>query len=141
MIKRDGYEFSKILRDVLIEHLDGKPIKFSLPHSVRRHAARILINRKLLKGDRTFQPYHTVITDKGRAELAKMLADYADALFRVGYGDPANDVTVNGGAFLGEPEIEKREVSGRFGKVQALSLGWIAKDEESGNVFDDEIGC
>jgi hypothetical protein len=83
------------MRDVLIEHIDGPvPIirgcNISGPNAktiaTRYKSVWALMDRGLLEKDRDFAPRFTIITDDGRTELAKALADWADALVRAGYG-------------------------------------------------------
>lgn len=81
------------MRDVLIEHIDG-PVPVEVPTgprgghharevALRARTIRALINNRLLRGKTDSpRPTHTVITMAGRAELAEVLADWADALVR-----------------------------------------------------------
>jgi hypothetical protein len=85
------------MRDVLIEHLDGRPVPIILIWNARSTAesARIhhrsrtvgsLIERGLLRTNRVgsrLRPTHTILTDDGREQLAAALGDWADALSRV----------------------------------------------------------
>jgi hypothetical protein len=82
------------MRDVLIEHIDGPvPIVRTTDFTgIEAHAMATryksvwaLLDRGLLKKDRELVPKFTIITEPGRAELAKALADWADALVRAGY--------------------------------------------------------
>jgi hypothetical protein len=85
--------FTPELRDILIEHMEGKPIPFDAPmRSVRRRLTRILLTRGFLQPLGTMEePSETVMTERGHDALCAMLGDYADALFRAGYGDLAHD--------------------------------------------------
>jgi hypothetical protein len=82
------------MRDVLIEHIDGPVPIFRACHSkidakamgIRYKSVWSLMDRGLLTKDRPCAPRFTIITDLGRDELAKALADWADALVRAGYG-------------------------------------------------------
>jgi hypothetical protein len=82
------------MRDVLIEHIDGpvqivRACNISGPAahrmSLRWKSVWALMDRDLLRTDQTSPPRYTVITETGRAELAKALADWADALVKAGY--------------------------------------------------------
>lgn len=82
------------MRDVLIEHLDNQPVAVLIPTDTTdgleasRRAARlrtttVLVSAGLLRRKK----HHTVITEEGRAMLAKVLGDWADALARAGWND------------------------------------------------------
>ncbi len=85
---------SSKMRDVLIDHLDGAAvpiIKISelsgldASRAADRHlTTRALILRGFLKhnSNRAKAPTHTLITEAGRAELAALLGEYADAIVR-----------------------------------------------------------
>jgi len=81
------------LREVLIEHMDGKIVPFdALPHTTRRRTLGILVTGGYLRSvGNVFPPKATQITDRGRGALSDLLADYADCLERAGYYDDAND--------------------------------------------------
>lgn len=100
--RRTEIRFSIRMREVLIAHLDGIPVpvplmkkqlpgrtrasKRAIPNSWVANTTYQLINRDLL----TYHPTRlgfTVITDKGRRTLAELLADYVEALARVGAMD------------------------------------------------------
>lgn len=78
------------MRDVLIEHMDGRKVPVnrkagsSYWRTMNSCLARKLIEYRRQRGkEGTHHPEFTVITDAGRSELAKALADWADALVRV----------------------------------------------------------
>lgn len=81
----ESHALTRDLRDVLIEHLDGKEVPLSSvePKSRRQRTFSVLRTMRMLRGVPEEMPRHTIITDKGRHELAKMLADYADAFLRI----------------------------------------------------------
>jgi hypothetical protein len=72
------------MRDVLIGHIDG-PMEF-LPRdrdpSNHSSVVRALLSRKLLHADNPNRPGYTFITNDGKRELCKALANWADALTR-----------------------------------------------------------
>jgi hypothetical protein len=111
IFRRDKYGFGCLLRDILIEHLDGSKVDFrhATPQSIRRRAIMVLLERRLIEGDDRAKPTWTVITYKGRRQLAKVLADYAEALIRAGNGDLEDDASLNS-----------------FESIRTISLGWIA---------------
>ena len=74
------------MRDILIEHMDGKQVVIRQGGGAYWTTLYGLINRGLVRFDRTPHPRYTIITDAGRTELAKALADWADALSRAGCG-------------------------------------------------------
>lgn len=80
-------------RDVLIEHIDGRPVPIIVPTSVdpidrpamgcRYKATAALLKRGFLRTDGSgARPAATVITEAGRMKLASELADWADAIQR-----------------------------------------------------------
>jgi hypothetical protein len=82
------------MRDVLIEHIDGPvPIVRAgnlsgarcKAEAIRYKSVWALMDRGLLIQRPGFSPRFTIITEAGREELAKALADWADALVRAGY--------------------------------------------------------
>ena len=81
------------LRNVLIEHMDGKIVPFgALPHTQRRRLFGILVTGGYLRSvGNVFPPNATQITERGRGALSDLLADYADCLERAGYYDDAHD--------------------------------------------------
>ena len=92
---------TQTMRNVLIDHMDGKAIRYRIckddtpsqrhAHWLKRRAIESL--RKLGHLQRAEQRSgYTVITDKGRALLSWLLADYAEALLRAG----SIDMTVQG---------------------------------------------
>jgi hypothetical protein len=81
------------MRDVLIRHLDGNEVIIirsamvkdnyeAWQASAAMNTTQALLARGLLRPVGSHKPYATVITDSGRAELAKALADWADAMVR-----------------------------------------------------------
>jgi hypothetical protein len=114
---RDRYGFACTLRDILIEHLDGAAVDFrrAEPHSTRRRAIMVLLGRGLIEAEDRARPASTTITEKGRQEMCKLLADWADALLQVGYGDPVDD---------------KSEKIGSFGTtLNEVSLAYVAEQK------------
>jgi hypothetical protein len=84
----DGLSISQ--RNVLIQHIDG-PVDVDLTDPKRRKSWRSLVDLKLLKSDGLepaiaplFRPRRCVLSWNGRQVVAKILADYADALVRAG---------------------------------------------------------
>jgi hypothetical protein len=83
---------SRKMRDVLIDHLDGRevPIIHATEASgmeardlaLKQHTTSALLHRRLLKIDGKLPPRTTTITESGRSELCRALADWADALAR-----------------------------------------------------------
>jgi hypothetical protein len=72
------------MREVLIAHLDGELVPIRPGCASREHRAFLnLIDRKMLEAVPKETPRHSVITDKGREELAGLLADYAETLLKV----------------------------------------------------------
>ena len=89
------------MRDVLIEHLDGRQVKIVNAKDYMGLEARGMQDRQITVAAllrrhwirATFK--HTVITEKGRAALARCLGEYADALSRAaatGYYAPPRPV-------------------------------------------------
>lgn len=78
------------MRDVLVAHLDGAVVRIPDPDECSGHKANIaqaLRSTTMALVDRGFltkasRPRHTVITETGRFELAKLLAEYAEVLLR-----------------------------------------------------------
>ena len=103
------------LRDVLLEHLDGRLIPMtSHPRQSRRNRAfRNLVACGLLKYWPEGQPEYSIITDRGREELAHMLADYAEVLTRV--------------ALMQNDELADRSGLGQFpqGGTKAFNRGSV----------------
>jgi hypothetical protein len=92
---------SSNMRDVLIDHLDGREVPIMRVSELRgfRGAAggdrlrttQALLARGFLKTDGVQgrrAPVHTTITEAGRAELCALLGEYADALVRARFGMP-----------------------------------------------------
>lgn len=80
---------SAIMRDVLIEHLDGVEVPFLAHQRYGEGLVSVQIRSRirttealLLRGyiRKTASKKHTVITHDGRLILGKLLADYAEAL-------------------------------------------------------------
>jgi hypothetical protein len=82
---------SKVMRDVLIEHIDGRPVRIKpaktdrTEHAdqqlmVKRKTIHALIERGYLETVVNAKSCDTVITTKGREELCAALADWAEAL-------------------------------------------------------------
>lgn len=83
---------SRTMRDVLIRHLDGL---VKMPFGRDEKLERTATVQCILKGwlERVVDaPDHTRITADGRAALAAVLADWADAFLRAGYGGAPADV-------------------------------------------------
>ena len=97
---------SSSMRDVLLEHIDGRGVEIlsagaaigldAVQYRNRAHTVSALMHRGLLKVGRPSLPdgsplyckaTYTFITDAGRAALAKLLAEYAETLIRAGYSD------------------------------------------------------
>ena len=85
---------SRAMRDVLIEHLEGREVPIvhrplkgleASEASIRRTTIQALINRGLLRTDNRSMSRVTIMTPNGRAVLTEILADWADALERAGY--------------------------------------------------------
>ena len=113
---RDRYEFIRLLRDILIQHLDGAKVEMDQGRgSRRRRAVMVLLERRLIVADDRARPTFTVITEKGRAELARLLADYADTLTKI---------KASGG------KVGLSYVS-NFEALRVLSLSWIAANRPS----------
>jgi len=103
-----------LFRDLLIQHIDGTRIEFPGKYSRLRKLTRVLIERGCLEPiGNPADPACTLITNKGRAELAKALArqaeelsaaidDYSDALSRVGLDALAQQVKAARWPFRGE---------------------------------------
>lgn len=85
------------VRELLIEHIDGRPVLLSrhspspattfgdrIAWTARSRMVRSLLDQKLLQSRVCADGVgmETVITEKGRAALAKALADWADAICR-----------------------------------------------------------
>lgn len=115
--RNDRVRFGHIIRDILIEHMDGKKVDFrhAAPHSPRRRAIRVLLDRGHVSTEDRGSPDATTITEKGRRELANILADYADALLRAAYGSPIDP----------RPAVMVRPA------LVALSWEWIAEHGEA----------
>jgi hypothetical protein len=81
---------STTMRDVLIEHLDGAAVPIVRRPGDRDRVVKALILRGLLKvnSNQAKAPTHTLITEPGRAELAALLGEYADAIVRAKFQMP-----------------------------------------------------
>ena len=86
---------SAIQRDILIEHLDGRPVTLIRPpvghdadkdrraRIIWRHTIQALLTRGFLETRKADKwRMETVITEAGRAALARELAQWADKLWR-----------------------------------------------------------
>lgn len=79
-------------RDVLIEHMDGRRVpvmtaaSFTGQEAITASRRLVTLNSLLRLGylstGNQIKPRYTVITDRGRAVLAKVLAEYAEILHR-----------------------------------------------------------
>lgn len=69
------------IRDILIEHIDG-PVRIDLSELNRFNRLKSCRIAGLVTYDRPFRPTESRITEKGRAILAKTLADWAEALIK-----------------------------------------------------------
>jgi hypothetical protein len=87
---------SRPQRDVLIAHLDGVAVPIvrnaagvigmtASEVACRFHTTGALIIRGLLRTDNKIKPTHTFITEEGRKIIARLLADWAEALTRAHY--------------------------------------------------------
>lgn len=81
-------------RNVLVDHMDGTAVRYTVPHTAQGAVRKALWAKKtsqlglVQKGFLQWQgSQYTVITQKGRAELAKILADYAEVLVKAGYAN------------------------------------------------------
>ena len=88
LLDKESLSLVRVVRSVLIEHLDGRRIPFiafgSVPRFSRTRAVRMLLTYRMLR----LEGCNTSITEKGRAALAEMLADWADALASAEWADP-----------------------------------------------------
>lgn len=78
-------QITPFMRDVLIDHIDGGRVPFSVQDQLRERSTRALLLRGLLKFDQVGPPIrvkYTLLTPAGRRALGALLADYADALAR-----------------------------------------------------------
>lgn len=83
---------SRTMRDVLIDHLDCRAVPILRPsdssgqdardRSVRHSVTEALIVRGLLRTDHRYKPQTTIMTEAGRAALAAVLADWAEAIVK-----------------------------------------------------------
>jgi hypothetical protein len=83
-------EVSRSMRDVLIEHLDGKMVHINAVVGYDAGRRKLVIGAALSRGwiktcGSEVRPTHTQITDAGRTALAKILGEYADVLYRAGF--------------------------------------------------------
>jgi hypothetical protein len=92
-----GRRFTTLKRDFLIRHIDGAQVPLPekrvgklqhVPHGEGR--VNIIATKMVEEGllewrGRRDGTHATVITQKGREVLGRILADHADALFRAGY--------------------------------------------------------
>lgn len=70
------------MRDLLIEHIDGDCVQVVLREVARMNLVKGAERLGFLRFDRKPRPRKSWLTEKGRAILAKALADWADALVR-----------------------------------------------------------
>ena len=85
---------TRTVREALIAHMDGHAVPYIvISHddgmaasqaAAKATTIRALIARGWLRPDRCIKPKHTYITELGRAELTRLLAEYADVLTRAG---------------------------------------------------------
>ncbi len=117
---RYRYSFAVILRDILIEHLDGAAVDFRLaePHSARRKAIMVLLERGFIDAKDRARPSCTTVTEKGRQEMCRLMANWADALLKIGYGDPVDDKS-------DIPLPYKNPSPGSFEAVRLMSLAYV----------------
>lgn len=99
-------KFGRAVRDALVSHLDGNRVPFPPEHTRERRAARFLIARDLVEPiGKIAAPSCTLITDKGRAALAGVLAslidqlsatldEYGDLIERIGLPHIAGQITM-----------------------------------------------
>ncbi len=91
---------SSKMRDVLIDHLDGRPVPLLRTSELsgveaKRCADRWLTTRSLLlrgflkhNSNGAKAPTHTLVTEAGRRELGALLGEYADAIVRARFEMP-----------------------------------------------------
>lgn len=79
-----NFYLTRAMRDVLIEHLDGREVRLVVGDSHRQKTMASLLDRGMVRPSHLRQR-HTVITEPGRIALAKALADWAEALVRAGH--------------------------------------------------------
>jgi hypothetical protein len=114
-------EYKRLSRDLLIDHMDGKKIKFPARRSAMRRIARELVERQYLEAiGNPVDPAFTIVTEKGRARLSKLLAaqaddltaamnDYVEALAKIGLHSLAGQVAAARWPFRSKlPPIEQR---------------------------------
>jgi hypothetical protein len=106
---------SATMRDVLIEHMDGRAVpliwNFRLTGiaahaaSIRARSVRTLLRDKMITLDRTWRPARTVITALGRHELGMVLGQYAEILVRAGLRveELAEVARTSGGSLVNPP--------------------------------------
>lgn len=90
---KNAEQMNRNMRDLLIEHIDQKPVPIifcmSVPPAQRdrlasRYQTLLAASRYgYIKFDRHPAPRTSTITDSGRNALAKVLADWADAICRM----------------------------------------------------------
>jgi hypothetical protein len=83
-------KFGRVIRDALVSHIDGARVPFPPEHTQERRAARFLIAHDLIEPlGKVAAPAATLITDKGRAALARILGEQIDQLAAMldEYGD------------------------------------------------------
>lgn len=88
-------DLSALQRNFLIKHIDGAK-EIPVPVFVHEQTGprANLIKRDLIKLNRPKFASKTLLTDKGRAVLAIILGDYADALVRAGFTGVASPLGI-----------------------------------------------
>jgi hypothetical protein len=105
----DSCRVARDLRDALIEHLDGVEVPVGPAtgrtgrRSYRRRILVTLANRDLIQFalGPDGEPEASVITERGRMELAKLFADYADAFLRAALSArPNNNIIASSSSMM-----------------------------------------
>lgn len=73
-------------RDVLIDHLDNRPVPLNTKHP-RWETTKFLLRAGLLKYGAGHR--HSLITEAGRLALCRVLGEYAEVLIRAGFKEGA----------------------------------------------------
>lgn len=85
---------SRAQRNLLIKHIDGS---FDVPVMVQATTKSVerdrLVRKGLIRPNRSTRPTKTLITEDGRRVLATLLAEYAEALVRAGYGGVSSPIS------------------------------------------------
>jgi hypothetical protein len=88
-------ELTPLQRNFLIKHIDGSgEIPVPVFVAERKGPRAALIARGLLKPNRPNFASKTLLTEKGRAVLAIILGEYADALVRAGFTGVASPLAL-----------------------------------------------